>query len=425
MQVAKTCVAVVGLGYVGLPLALAFAEKGHDVIGIDTNQSRVEHIRSGRSFLIDIEDSRVHKALEKGMEVHSSFQSIGRADLVIVAVPTPLDDSGLQPDLTMVLTVAQALRSGLKLGASVCLESTVAPGTTEGPFLAALSESGLEPDRDFYLGYSPERINPGSPPNSFLGTPKLISGISRRSLNRLQDYYEKVFAKLVPVQGIREAEFAKLLENSYRLVNISLVNELALAAAKMGIDFREVLRAASTKPYGFQGFQPTAGAGGHCIPVDPVYLKSEIESATGRPQEILAAAVRVNESIADRFLDEILGGRAALENRRILVAGLTYKRGVADMRNSASLRIMKRVVGVAASVSVFDESSSTFEIDGQTYESVSLSQGLVPFDITIVLHDFPDDVLTQLSRVSNVLVSAVGFFGASPTKEINALEVTE
>lgn len=412
----KTCVAVIGMGYVGLPLALAFSAKGHKVLGVDNHNGRVESLRSGKSFLLEIKDSAVAEALDNGMEVGTSCKDIGDADLVIVAVPTPLDESGLQPDLTMVLSVAEEIRGVLKAGASVCLESTVAPGTTDGSFMSTLCATGLVPDHDFYLGYSPERINPGSTSNNFLDTPKLIAGISKHSLNALESFYSGVFESLVPVRGVREAEFAKLLENSYRLVNISLVNELAFAAASIGIDFAEVLRAASSKPFGFQPFQPSAGAGGHCIPVDPVYLLSELEASTGVPQEMLATAIRVNNAVAERFLDEIVGGKKAIQDKTVLVAGLTYKRGVADTRNAASLSILRRVMGVAASVAVFDEIQTTIEIDGFHHGSIDLDQRRAPFDITILLHDFPEELLSKLSISSKVIFSAVGFFGTFPSR---------
>ena len=409
------CVAVVGLGYVGLPLALAFAEAGFDVVGFERDPAKVDALLSGFSHLQDVSPQRLLDALARGMEIHGSPESISRADLVIVAVPTPLDDSEGKPDLKMVLSAAEDIRGFLKRGAAVCLESTVAPGTTEGPFLGILSAAGFVADVDFFLGFSPERINPGMPQDDFLMTPKLISGISEGSLRVIAEFYSSVFDSVVPVRGIREAEFAKLLENAYRLVNISFVNELAFASTRMGIDFGEVIRAAATKPFGFQPFFPTAGAGGHCIPVDSVYLQNALEVSTGLPQEILATAIRINDNAVERFVEEIIGGETAVRDKSILVAGLAYKRGVSDMRNSAALKLIGVLGTLSAKVSVFDEIVGTVSVDGVTYQSIDLESQDDPFDLVVLMHDFADDDQRRLLRLATRGCSASGFFGEIPS----------
>ena len=410
----RKCVAVVGLGYVGLPLALSFTEAGFDVIGLERDHAKVDALLSGVSFLEDVSSPRLLDALARGLKIEGYPESISRADLVVVAVPTPLDESGSKPDLKMVLSAAEDIRGFLKHGAAVCLESTVAPGTTEGPFLEILSATGLVADVDFFLGFSPERINPGMPQNDFLKTPKLISGISEGSLRVITEFYSSVFDSLVPVRGIREAEFAKLLENAYRLVNISFVNELAFAATRMKIDFNEVIRAAATKPFGFHPFYPTAGVGGHCIPVDPVYLENALEESTGVPQELLATAIRVNDNSGKRFVEEIIGGQTAVRNKSILVAGLAYKRGVSDTRNSASLNLIGILSDLSAKVSVFDEIVGTVAVRGVTYQSIDLDLQDDPFDLVVLMHDFAEEEQSRLLRLAKRGCSASGFFGEIP-----------
>lgn len=411
------CVAVVGLGYVGLPLAIAFSEAGFKVIGLEQDLAKVNALRSGFSFLEDISSSRLLEASSRGLEMHSSPVEISNADLVIVTVPTPLDESGTFPDLTLVLRAAEDVRRFLKHGVAVCLESTVAPGTTEGPFLAALSANGLRVDHDFFLGFSPERINPGMPTTDFLKTPKLISGVTNHSLSVILEFYSCVFDRLVPVRGVREAEFAKLLENSYRLVNISFVTELAYAAKNLGIDFAEVIRAAKTKPFGFQPFYPTAGIGGHCIPVDPVYLRTALEESTGFSQEVLGSAIRVNENSVKRFLEEIIGGDSAVRNKSVLVAGLSYKKGVRDTRNSASLNLIRELTSMSADVFVYDELVRQVNVEGFHYQSIDLDSHGPTVDIVVLMHDFSSEEQSRLVRLANRAYSAHGFLGAIASSE--------
>ena len=403
--------AVIGLGYVGLPLALRFAEKGYEVRGVDTDSRRIDSLREGKTFSLDIPSARIQAALEAGLTIADSYDDVAKADLVIVAVPTPLDVTGEKPDLDSVLNAALNISGQLKKGATVVLESTVAPGKTEGPFLKELSSKGLAVGKDFFLGYSPERINPGSSLFEMSSIPKLVAGHCEESLRKLETFYSDVFERLVVVSGIREAEFAKLLENSYRLVNISFVNELAFAAAELGIDFAEVVDAAATKPYGFQQFFPSLGVGGHCIPVDPVYLQIELEERTGRPQKILESAIDVNRSSPMRFLTEVVGGQRALENRSVLIAGLAYKPGVFDTRNSASIVVIKALKVWGSKIGVYDSLVQHLEVGEAKYSTIDLDQTLEMYDVAILLHDFPEDVVEKIKKVATTVFSGTNSFG--------------
>lgn len=414
----KARVGIIGLGYVGLPVALRFVERGYEVYGVDISGYRVGALRRGESFSPDIPGSRIRSALESGLHVGESYGPLSMAELVVVAVPTPLDESGTKPDHSMVTAAAAGLAPLLRPGATVVLESTVAPGTTEGRFLEEFTAEGLTPDKDFYLAYSPERINPGSGSSELATIPKLVAGISALSLGKLKIYYSDVFDELVDVDGIKEAEFAKLLENSYRLVNISFVNELALAASELGIDFSEVVRAATTKPYGFQPFFPTIGAGGHCIPVDPVFLHAELEHNTANPQSILSRAIEVNRSVPLRFLSEVVGGRKAVEGRRVLVAGLAYKEGVVDTRNAPSIEVIKTLVRWGASITVFDELVQKITVDGREYVVLNLEEDSERWDVAILLHKLPRSAVLELGRYASEVFSGVGYFGRVETTDM-------
>lgn len=404
-------VAIIGLGYVGLPLALRFAEKDYKVRGVDTDRRRIDTLREGGTFSPDIPSSRIQGALNAGLSISDSYDEVAETDLVIVAVPTPLDAEGERPNVDLVSNAAHSISSRLKKGATVVLESTVAPGTTEGPFLKELSSRGLTVGKDFYLGYSPERIDPGSSLFEMSSIPKLVAGHSEQSLRKLETFYSDVFERLVVVSGIREAEFAKLLENSYRLVNISFVNELAFAAAELGIDFAEVVRAAGTKPYGFQQFFPSLGVGGHCIPVDPVYLQIELEEATGRRQEILKMAIDVNRGSPIRFLTEVVGGQSVLENRSVLIAGLAYKPKVFDTRNSASIDLIRALEGWSSKIGVYDSLVEDLEVGEKRYSTIDLDQTLERYEVAILLHDFPTDVVEKIKRVAKTVFSGTQSFG--------------
>ena len=404
-------VAVVGLGYVGLPLSLRAVEKGFECIGVDTSSTRVNDLINGRSFTADITDDVLLGALASGFSVTDSFEAVAECEIIVVCVPTPLDIEQEKPDLGLVLRAMSEVAKWIRTGSLVILESTVSPGTTDGPVLDIFLGQGLKLDKDFYLAYSPERINPGSNSHELQQIPKIVSGSSRESLRRATVFYQHIVDEVVAVSGTKEAEFAKLLENSYRLVNVSLVNELALAAHKMGIDFQEVTRAAATKPYGFQSFFASAGAGGHCIPVDPVYLADEISVATGFSTRVLTSAIKVNKSVPGRIIEEVLVKEYPLEGKRILVVGLAYKPEIADIRNSAALEVIEKLTEKGAIVEVYDSLVGEVRVGSETFRSIKLEESRNEFDLALLLHPQDDRTLQLIRETSKKIFTTSGRFG--------------
>lgn len=404
-------VAVIGMGYVGLPLALRAVSVGFSVVGVDVSSERVDFLNSGKSFTAEIPDVVVQEALKAGLVFTSSFEQVSECYAIVICVPTPLDIEEKAPDISSLLAAVAAIAPRFSVGSLIVVESTVSPGTTEGPVLEAFVSEGLELDTDFFLGFSPERINPGFTGRSIESVPKLVSGCSPDSLKQTQLFYEALVEVVVPVSGTREAEFAKLLENSYRLVNISLVNELAFSAAKMGIDFGEVVRAASTKPYGFEAFFPSAGAGGHCIPVDPVYLVNEIQGATGDDVSILSSAITVNKEAPVRFVDEVLSAGWDLTGSAVLVCGLSYKPGVTDTRQSPAVGVIRRLIQLGAKVDVYDKEVALIQVDGSELHSITLEDSPRTFHLAVLLHQYSASMISAIRGTSRELVGGVGSFG--------------
>ncbi len=339
-----TTVGVIGLGYVGLPLAVAFAEAGHDVIGVDSNATRVASLRAGVSHIEDIPSDQL-AAVARRAEFTTMAQRLSLADAVLICVPTPLT-AQREPDLGPLLSAAGATAGALRRGQLVVLESTTYPGTTRERLLPLLEETGLSVGRDFHLAFSPERVDPGSIGRSLGSTPKIVGGVTPACTERAVALYADVCPEVVPVSSPETAEMAKLLENIFRSVNIALVNELAMLADRMDIDIWEVVDAAATKPFGFMRFDPGPGMGGHCLPVDPFYLTwkaREYDVAT----EFIELAGKVNQTMPNFCVEKIeraLNDDArAVRGAKVLVLGVAYKGGVGDIRESPALKIMQRL----------------------------------------------------------------------------------
>jgi UDP-N-acetyl-D-glucosamine dehydrogenase len=360
-------VVVLGQGYVGLPLALRAVEAGHDVVGYDTNTSRVERLRAGESYVEDVSADQLQRALATGRYSPSDDDSACAAfDVAVVTVPTPLRDGA--PDLSFIESAAEIVGAHLRPGATVILESTTYPGTTEelvGPILAA--RSGLAVGTDFHLGYSPERIDPGNPTWNLLNTPKVVSGVDAESLAAVKGFYETIVDLTVPTSGTREAELTKLLENTFRHVNIALVNELAMFAADLGIDVWEAIDAASTKPFGYLRFTPGPGVGGHCLPVDPSYLSWQVKRSLGESFRFVELANEVNEHMPDyvvrRLANALNRNRKAINGSQILLLGLAYKRNTGDARESASMVVADRLLALGAEVHAADPHVLAEQVD--------------------------------------------------------------
>ena len=382
-------VAVIGMGYVGLPLAISITAAGKSVVGIDTNSLRISELSDAKSFTPDIEDKSLEKAMVDGLRFSTDYEEIGGCDVILICVPTPLSLNNDEPDLELVLQATSRVAERVSNRSLVVIESTVSPGTTQGRILDKFSEAGKIIDSDFLLGFSPERVNPGPGALPLEKIPKLTSGVSSDSAERCHDFYSSFLDNVVRVDGTREAEFAKLLENSYRLVNIALINELALAALNMGINFAEVVNAASTKPYGFQAFYPSAGAGGHCIPIDPVYLNAQILLDTGSNSSILELAINKNRSMPEEILKLVEGFFAEIAGRRILVAGVSYKSGVSDVRNSPGVKLIEGLIDRGADVHFYDPLVHELTVGQSTLESVSPQ--LFDFELVLALHSISED----------------------------------
>jgi UDP-N-acetyl-D-glucosamine dehydrogenase len=349
---------VVGQGYVGLPLAMRAVDVGYDVVGFEVDAPRVSRLAAGESYVGDVPSSRVADALATG-RYHPSADAADLADfdLAVISVPTPLRDGA--PDLSYIERAAEVLAVHLRRGACVVLESTTYPGTTEElvrPLLEA--GSGLVAGDDFHLGYSPERIVPGDPRGTLELMPKVVSGIDVPSLARVQAFYDDIVETTVPVKGTREAELTKLLENTFRHVNIALVSELAMFAADLGIDVWAAIDAASTKPFGFMRFEPGPGVGGHCLPIDPSYLAWKVQTDLGSPFRFVELANEVNEFMPEYTVRRLRAGLAArghtLDGAHVLLVGLAYKPETGDAREAPALRIAMRLHELGCEVRATD-----------------------------------------------------------------------
>ena len=373
-------VGVVGLGYVGLPVAVTFAESGFRVVGVDPDRSRVEAIEDGRSYLHDVPGERVAAARAAGrLRATTSYRRLARVDAVLIAVPTPLRHGN--PDLSAIESAARALAKVLTPDTLVILESTTYPGTTEEVLGPLLEEGGLVSGKEFLLAYSPERIDPGNPTFGFDDIPKIVGGIDEASTRAAEVLYGHVVPKVVTVSGPRQAEMAKLLENIFRHVNIALVNELATYADDMGVDIWEAIEAAATKPFGYMPFWPGPGWGGHCIPLDPAYLSWRVRRDRSHEVKFVELAHTINAEmprhVAERIsvaLNEV--GKPVRESR-VLGIGVAYKAGTEDTRGSPGRKVLQILAGRGARVSYHDPLVAELDLDGSTLRSVPLSAKLL------------------------------------------------
>ncbi|MHB1126369.1 MAG: nucleotide sugar dehydrogenase [Bacillota bacterium] len=337
-------VAVIGLGYVGLPMALAFSRKGFRVIGIDRDREKISLLEQGRSYIRGISELDLSLFVQQGLlAVTWRYEALEEVDVIVLCLPTPLDKSG-EPDLSMLQSALEEVARHLRPGQLVVLESTSFPGTTEEIAYPLLVSRGYQVGKDFYLVYSPERIDPGNPAYSVETIPKLVAGMTTDCAEIATVFYSQVVSNVIQVTSPKVAEMAKLIENTFRSVNIALINELAMVAHILEIDIWEAVEVASTKPFGFMPFFPGPGVGGHCLPVDPVYLVWRAERANIRPQ-LIELASRINREvplyIVDRIAETLKLHNCTLPGAKILVLGVTYKRDIEDLRESPALEIIR------------------------------------------------------------------------------------
>jgi UDP-N-acetyl-D-glucosamine dehydrogenase len=385
---------VVGQGYVGLPLTMRALEVGFDVVGFDVDESRVQRLREGRTFIDDVTDADVAAALATGRFLPTTDQAdLAGFDVAVVTVPTPLRDGA--PDLTYVESAASMLAPHVSPGCCVVLESTTYPGTTESVFIPLLEAGGsLKAGQDYRVGYSPERIDPSNPTWNFVNTPKVVSGIDEVSTKAVAEFYSALVDRVVPVEGTREAELAKLLENTFRHVNIALVNELAIFCHGLGINVWSVIEAASSKPFGFMPFTPGPGVGGHCLPIDPSYLSWEVRRSLGQNFRFIETANDINDHMPDYVVARAgahLNDRSkSVRDSAVLLMGLAYKRNSGDARQSPALTVAKKLGDLGARVLAVDPLVDAAYVPAGVELVDGTEEQIAAADLVIVLTDHDD-----------------------------------
>src|SRR5436309_2969725 len=380
---------VIGLGYVGLPLALTLSEAGFDVTGIDIDSNRVDAIVAGRSYITDVTDEELQKATrEKRLRATTHLPELRNLDAVSICVPTPLRKTK-DPDMSYVVSAADAIAKELRPAQLVILESTTYPGTTEELVLPALEARGLKVGEEFFLAYSPERVDPGNANFSTKDIPKVIGGVTPQCAHLAALLYGSAMKSIVRVSSTRVAEMVKLLENTFRSVNIALVNEIALMCAHMNIDVWEVIKGASSKPFGFMPFFPGPGLGGHCIPIDPLYLewKSKIDGFESR---FIGLADKINSGmprhVVTRAMELLNDNGKPMRGSRVHILGVTYKKDISDSRESPALEVLKLLMGLGARVAYSDPFVGSLNLEGQQFDAVQPShEVLSACDLTILI----------------------------------------
>ncbi|HEY8546795.1 MAG TPA: nucleotide sugar dehydrogenase [Acidimicrobiales bacterium] len=405
-------VLIVGQGYVGLPVAMRAVELGFPVAGLELNPERVAALRSARSYVSDVTDEELARALERGYVPTTDPSEAGPFDIAVITVPTPLSEG--QPDLSYVEAAAETLARRLRVGSLVVLESTTYPGTTEELLRPLLeSGSGLTAGQEFFVGYSPERIDPGNRTYGFVNTPKVVSGIDEASRRCVEAFYGALVDKVVPVKTTGEAELVKLLENTFRHVNVALVNELAMFAADLGIDIWGAIDAASTKPFGYMRFTPGPGVGGHCLPIDPSYLSWRVKNRLGHTFRFVELANDVNEHMPDYVVTRSMvllnkHGRA-VKGSKVLALGLSYKRGTSDWRESPSLGVVEGLLALGADVTACEPYMPETGGPAVPVPVVECTpEVLAAADLVILLVDHPDFPLDDIATHARLVLDTKG-----------------
>lgn len=403
---------VIGLGYVGLPLAQEASRSGLVVTGLDVSEPVVEGLTAGRSHVDDLADSDIALMLAAGFTATTDASVIADAATVVICVPTPLTPEG-GPDLGPVLGATRAIAKHLRPGQLVVLESTTYPGTTDDEVRPILEESGLRAGVDFHLAFSPERIDPGNPVYGMRNTPKVVGGHTPACTDAAAAFYGTFVDTVVTARGTREAEMAKLLENTYRHINIALVNEMARFCHELGIDLWDVIDAAKSKPFGFQAFYPGPGVGGHCIPIDPNYLSYQVQAKLGYPFRFVELAQEINAGmpayVVRRVQDILNDDGKALRGARILLLGVTYKPDIADQRESPAKPIAQQLIDKGADVVFHDPHVETWRLGDRSLERVpDLDAALGEADVCVLLQNHSAYDLASLSAGARRLFDTRG-----------------
>jgi len=384
----KAKIAVIGLGYVGLPIAFEFVKKRFFVYGLDNNKDRVDGLRKGESYITDISSEEVKETLKSKRFLPTTKESVLKdSDAVIICVPTPLRKTKI-PNVSYIIKASRTVARYLRPGQLIVLESTTYPGTTRDVVLPILEKKGLKEGKDFFLAFSPERINPGDPVYTFTKIPKVVGGLSKRSTDLTKRLYSKVIKKVVPVSSVEAAEVVKLLENTFRIVNIGLINEFAMLCNKLKINVWEVVDAAKTKPFGFIPFYPGPGIGGHCIPADPIYLSWKARKV-GFKTKMIDMASKTNIFMPTYVVNraEVLLNKKGkdISKAKVLILGVTYKKDVKDLRESPALEIIEIFQKKGAKVFYSDPYIPYLHINGISLKSVKLTQEKIKENDLVIL----------------------------------------
>ena len=406
----KYDVAVIGLGYVGLPLAIQATSSNLKVYGYDIDENKISNYNLGKSTIEDISDKQLEASLEKGLFLSSDPKYLSESETIVISVPTPLTD--YQPDLSYVKAAAETIAKNITKNQIIILESTTYPGTTVEVLIPAIEEiSNLKAGVDFFVGYSPERIDPGNDTWNFKNTPKVISGINDESLSKIENFYEQIIDSVVRVSGTKEAEMVKLLENTYRHVNIALINELAILCNMLQIDIWEVVNAAKTKPFGFESFRPGPGVGGHCIPVDPNYLSFKTRQI-GKPVRFVELAQEINNSMPSYVVSRLLEKMNLLEkpfkNSNILILGVAYKKDIGDVRESPAIGIIENLFERGVNVKYYDPFVDSLLVNTKNVEKEDSFDNINKYDLVLVHTAHTDFENFDFSKVSVPIFDATG-----------------
>ena len=421
-------IGVIGLGYVGLPLAVEFGKAGFNVTGIDIDDNKVTSINNGDNYISDIDDSLLADLVKKGkLKATKDNKVIKNLDAISICVPTPLSKVN-EPDVSYIINAVNAIKKYLHKDLLIVLESTTYPGTTKEIVLSTMKESGLKVGEDYFLCFSPERIDPGNKNYSINNTPKVIGGVTNECTNVGQLLYSQIVKDVVSVSSPETAEMVKLLENTFRSINIGLANEVAIMCEKLGIDVWEVIDAANTKPYGFMKFTPGPGLGGHCIPIDPLYLSWKMKNLNYNPKFIDLAS-KINASMPEHVIDILKASLAInqkdLENSKILLLGMAYKKDIDDIRESPSLDILYLLNKYKSKVEYFDPYIPDFVFNKRIKTSLNdlNSDVIKKFDVVIILTDHSNVDYELIKNNANLIIDTRNVYPLNNDNHIHLLGV--
>lgn len=415
----KIKIGVIGLGYVGLPLAIRFCDEGFETVGFDIDKEKIKKLKLGKAYINHIPSKNIKNILAKKFMPTSNFDEVSNIDIIIICVPTPLGLKG-EPDLSFIKNTLKTIKPYLKANQLLVLESTTYPGTTEEVIAPIITKAGFKPGKDYYIGYSPEREDPGNKTYNLKTIPKIVSGLTSSCLKITQQLYSSIVDQVVPVSSTKTAEMTKILENIHRSVNIGLINELKIVANKMDIDIYEVIKAASTKPFGFTPYYPGPGLGGHCLPIDPFYLTWKAQKI-GVKTKLIELAGKVNSKmpnyVIERSREALNGNGKSIKNSNILVLGLSYKKNIDDSRESPSFVIIDMLMKLGAKV---EYSDPLFKKAPKTrkymfkLESVVLSKkNIKSFDLIILATDHDIFNYDFILKEANLIIDTRGKFDIS------------